>query len=78
MLIYENLDILENYKKLSDKIKMDIKKLKEIVGNIYFDKDIIKVNFDTGDDLVFHKIINPPMCAIVVKAVYGHDNKFYP
>ena len=57
---------------------MDIKKIKGIVGNIYLEKDIMKVNFDTNDDLVFHKIINAPMCAIVVKAVYQHDNKFYP
>ena len=76
--IDKNLDILENYKKLWDKIKMDIKKLKGIVRNIYFEKDIMKVTFDTDDDLVFNKIINAPICAIVVKAVYEHDNKFYP
>ena len=79
-LIGKNLDILENYKKLWDKIKMDIKKLEGIVGNLYFEKDIMKVKFDTDDDLMFNKIINVPMCAcaIVVKAVYEHDNKFYP
>ena len=75
-LIDKNLDVLKNYKKLWDKIKMDIKKLKGIVENIYFEKDIMK--FDTDDDLVFNKIINAPMCAIVVKVVYEHDNKFYP
>ena len=73
-----NLDILENYKKHWDKIKMDIKKLEGIVGNIYFEKDIMKVNLDTDDDFVFNKIINAPMCSIVVKDVYEHDNKFYP
>ena len=57
---------------------MDIKKLKGIVENIYFEKDIMKVNFDTDDDLVLNKIINAPMCAIIVKAVSVHDNKFYP
>ena len=77
-LIDKNLDILKNYKTLRDKIKMDIKKLEGIVGNLYFEKDIMKVKFDTDDDLVFNKFINVPMCAIVVKAVYEHDNKFYP
>ena len=77
-LIDKNLDILENYKKLWDKIKMDIKKLERITGNPYFEKDIMKVKFDADDDLVFNKIINVPMCAIVVKAVYEHDNKLYP
>ena len=76
-LIVKNLDILENYKKLWDKIKMDIKKSEEIVGNLYFEKDVMKDKFDTDDDLVFNKIINVPMCAIIVKAVYEHDNKFY-
>ena len=59
-LIDKNLDILKNYKKLWDKIKMDIKKLKEI-ENIYFEKDIMKVKFDIDDDLVFNKIISAPM-----------------
>ena len=77
-LIDKNLDILENHKKPWDKTKMDIKKLKEIVENIYFEKDIMNVKFDTDDDLVFNKIINTPMCATVVKAVYEHDNEFYP
>ena len=74
----KNLDILENSKKLWDKSKIDIKKLEGIVGNLYFEKDIMKVKFDTDDNLVFNKIINVPMYAIVVKAVYEHDNKFYP
>ena len=77
-LIDKNLDILENYKKLWDKIKMDIKKLEGIVRNLYFEKDIMKVKFDTDDDLVFNKIINAPICAIVVKAVYEDDKKIYP
>ena len=38
----------------------------------------MNVKFDTDDDLVFNKIINVPMSATVVKAVYEHDNKFYP
>ena len=65
-LIDKNLDILENYKKLWDKIKMDIKKLEGIVGTLYFEKDTMKVKFDANDDLVFNKIINVPMCGIVV------------
>ena len=77
-LIDKNLDILENCKKLWDKVKMDIKKLEGIVGSLYFEKYIMKIKFDTDDDLVFNKIINVSMCAIVVKAVYEHDNKSYP
>ena len=45
---------------------MDIKKLEGIVGNLYFERDIMKVKFDPNDDLVFNKIINVPMCGIVV------------
>ena len=69
-LIDKNLDILENYKKLWDKIKMDIKKLERIVGNLYFQKNIMKVKFDADDDLVFNKIINVPMCATAVKKLF--------
>ena len=36
---------------------MDIKKLEGIVGNLYIEKDMMKVKFDTDDDLVFNKII---------------------
>ena len=69
-LIDKNLNILENYKKLWDKIKMDIKKLERIVGNLYFQKNIMKVKFDADDDLVFNKIINVPMCATAVKKLF--------
>ena len=69
-LIDKNLDILENYEKLWDKIKMDIKKLERIVGNLYFQKNIMKVKFDADDDLVFNKIINVPMCATAVKKLF--------
>ena len=53
-LIDKNLDILENYKK---NFGIKLKKLKRTVGNIYFEKDIKEVKFDTDDDLVFNKII---------------------
>ena len=57
---------------------MNIKKLEGIVGNRCFEKDTKKVKFDNDDDLVFNSIINVPICAVVVKAVYEHHNKFYP
>ena len=41
---------------------MDIKKLERIVGNLYFEKNIMKVKFNSDVDLVFNKVINVPVC----------------
>ena len=66
-------EALENYTKLWDEVKDQIK---TISGDnpIEYGKYFIKAKFESNDDLPLGKILNIPVCIIVVKSVFI---KFY-
>ena len=39
--------------------------------------NFMKIKFESDDDLPFSKIINIPVCVIIVRAVF-EDSKYYP
>ena len=45
---------------------------------IKFSKDIIRIKFKTNDDLPLNKIVNIPVCVIIVSSVFRKDNEYYP
>ena len=70
-------DALENYIELWDKVKDQIK---TISGDnpIEYGKYFIKARFESKEDLPLGKILNIPVCIIVVKSVFERDNNYYP
>ena len=72
----KNKEALENYAELWDEVKDQIK---AISGNnpIEYGKDFIKTRFESNDDLTLGKILNFPVCIIVVKSVFQRDNNYY-
>ena len=69
--------VLKNYTELWDEIK---EQLELISGNkvIKYDKDFIKIKFKTDDDLPLGKILNIPVCVVIIRGVFEEDSKFYP
>ena len=57
---------LENYTELWDEIK---KQIESINGNkvIKYSKDIMKIRFNSNDDLPLGKIFNISVCIIIVR-----------
>ena len=45
---------------------------------IKYSKDFMKVKFESGDDLPISKIINIPLCVIIIRGVFEEDSKYYP
>ena len=43
-----------------------------------YGKDILKLKFDTDDDLPLNKPLKLPMLAIIVRSVFEGDGKVYP
>ena len=41
-------------------------------------KYFIKIRFKTNDDLPLNKIINIPVCVIIVSSIFKEDGKYYP
>ena len=73
----KNKEALENYTELWDEIKYQIE---AINGDhpIEYGKDFIKARFESNDDLPLSKILNIPVCMIIVKSVFQEDNNYYP
>ena len=38
----------------------------------------MKIKFESDDDSPFSKIINIPLCVIIIRGVFEEDGKYYP
>ena len=73
----KNGEALENYTELWDEVKDQIK-AKSGDDPIEYEKDFIKARFESNDDLPLRKMLNIPVCIIIVKSVFQRDNSYYP
>ena len=72
----KNTLILENYTKLWDEIREQIEL---IIDNevTKYSKDFTKIRFKTNDDLPLNKIINIPVCVVIVSSIFKEDNEYH-
>ena len=79
-MIYASTDknetALGHYTDVWDEIKEQIE---VISGNkvIKYSADFMKIKFESDDDLSLGKILNIPVCVIIVKGVFEEDCKYY-
>ena len=73
----KNRESLENYKERCSEIKDEIETIKGIEP-IKYEKDFMKIKFESNDDLPFGKILNVPLCVIFVRSVFQENGKYYP
>ena len=73
----KNKIVLEDYTELCDEIKEQIEL---ITGHkvAQYSKDFMKKKFESDDDLPLGKILNIPVCVIIVRGVFEEDSKYYP
>ena len=38
----------------------------------------MKARFESNDDLLLNKILNIPVCIIIVNSIFQEDNNYYP
>ena len=72
----KNKEALQNYTELWDEIKDQIKRINSD-NPIKYRKDFMQARFESNDDLRLGKILNIPVCIIVVKSDFQKDNNFY-
>ena len=75
VLTDKNKKALENYTELWDKIKNAIETIRGIEP-IKYENDFMKIKFESDDDLPLGKILNVPLCVIIVKSVIQESEKF--
>ena len=43
-----------------------------------YSKDFTKIKFESDDNLPLSKIINLPVCVIIINNAFEEDSKYYP
>ena len=79
-LVFESTDeskeVLEKYTELWDGIKNEFEKISGGKKGEY-DKDFIKIKFNTDDNLPLDKPLKLHPLAIIVRYIFEEDSKFY-
>ena len=73
----KNKKALENYRELWDEIKEEIRTIRGIEP-FKFEKDVIKIRFESDYGLPLGKILNILVCVVIVRSVFGKNGKYYP
>ena len=72
----KNGKALEHYTERWNEIKEQIE-LKSGNKVIKYEKDFMKIKSGSNDDLPLSKILNIPVCIIIVRSVFEEDGKYY-
>ena len=74
----ENKQVLKKYGDVWDGIK---NKIKAINGDDYendYEKDYMKIKFNSHDDLPLIKLLKFHLMTIIIRCVFSEDGKLYP
>ena len=72
----KNREALENYRELWNEIKEEIRKVKGI-KSFEYEKDVMRIKFESDYGLLLGKILNIPVCVIIAKSIFEKNGKYY-
>ena len=72
----ENKELLKKYLDAWSGIKNKIEAVSS--GGCDYEKDVVKIKFDSDDDLPLYKPLKFHMVTITIRSVFEEDGKFYP
>ena len=73
----KNKKALEIYTKFWDEIKYHIQTM-NVDKSSEYEKDNMKIKFNSDDDLPLNKILKLHMLTIIIRSVFEEDGKYYP
>ena len=76
LLLRKAKKVLEKYTKLWDKTKYHIQTINADKSAEY-EKDCMRIKFNSDDDLPLNKILKLHMLTIIVRSVFDEDGKYY-
>ena len=53
-------------------------KLKTKLKPIRYEKDFMKIKFESYNDLPLTEILNIPLCVVIDRSVFQENEKYYP
>ena len=76
LIIYGDADVLRNFANIWKSIRA---KTDENTGDIVqYDKDYMKIKFESNDNLPVDNIVNMHQVTIISRSVFAQNGKFYP
>ena len=69
--------MLQNYKKLWDEIKEEVRTIKGGSKPSEYEKDYIECRFESDYGLRMRKLVNILLCVIIARSVFKDSGKFY-
>ena len=72
-----NNDVLIKYAEVSNGIKNQIKNISND-SVVEYDKDYMKIKFDSDDKLPLNKVLKFHALTIIIRSVFERDAKYYP
>ena len=74
-----NRYLIEKYEELWDTIREEIRLIKGGIEPFKYKKDVMKIKFESDNELSLNKILNIPVTVIIIGSVFEDiDGKFYP
>ena len=76
LIIFGDADVLRKFANIWKSIRA---KIEEITGGIvHYDKDYIKIKFESNDNLSTDNIVNMHQVTIIIRSVFAQNSKLYP
>ena len=76
LIIFGDADVLRKFANIWKSIRA---KIEENTGGIVqYDKDYMKIKFESNDNLPTDNIINMQQIKIIIRSVFAPNSKFYP
>ena len=72
----ENKELLKKYNDVSNRIKNKIEEVSSGEGD--YEKDCMKIKFNSDDDLPLNKPLKFHLMTITIRSVFEEDGKLYP
>ena len=76
MTLLENKELLNKYNDTWDEIREKIKEVSS--GERDYEKDYMKIKFNSDDDLSLNKSVKFHLMTITILSVFEEDGKLYP
>ena len=73
-----NKEVLENYRILWDEVKEEIRTIKGEIEPFEYEKDYMRIRFESDNGFLLNKILNTRACVIIVRSVFEDNGKFCP
>ena len=76
VIIFGDINVLRKFVNIWESIRA---KIEENMGDIMqYDKDYMKINFVSNDNLPTDNIVNMHQVKIIIRSVFAQNGKFYP